>query len=165
MKKSMDGAEGGLKDRLTEVQNWLSENVRVVTLANELTLCDFTYNPKSYSGRFSVSVDGEELEGRWSFWLYGADGWPTIGPPMFTSPLGTPASYAAIELSDELDAVLQSKMREIFPRIAPLGLNQKTGVEFTNLNSGVADRIIDHETYHNTVSQIESGRLRVCVVI
>lgn len=74
MKKSMDGAEGGLKDRLTEVQNWLSENVRVVTLANELTLCDFTYNPKNYSGKFSVSVDGEELEGRWSFWLSGADG-------------------------------------------------------------------------------------------
>jgi hypothetical protein len=145
------------------VQNWLEENVRVVTLANELTLCDFTYNPKNYSGKFSVSVDGEELEGRWSFWLYGADGWPTVGPPMFTSPLGAPASYAAVKLSDELDAVLQAKMREIFPRISPLGLNQKTGVEFTNLNSRVADRIIDHETYHNTVSQIESGRLRVTI--
>ena len=54
---------------MAEVQNWLAENVRVVTHANELTLCDFTYNPKNYSGKFSVSVDGELLDGRWSFWL------------------------------------------------------------------------------------------------
>ena len=54
-------------------------------------------------------------------------------------------------------------MREIFPRIAPFGRNRKTGAEFTNLNSRVADRIIDHEAYQNTVAQIESGNLRVTV--
>ena len=159
----MGSAEDELNDRLTMVQNWLNENVRVITHAKELTLCDFAYNSKNHSGKFSVSVDGEELEGRWRFWLGDGDGWPTVGPPMFTSPLGAPASYAAVELSDELDAVLQAKMREIFPRIAPFGLNRKTGVEFTNLNSTVEDRIIDHEAYQNTVAQIESGGLRVTV--
>jgi len=54
-------------------------------------------------------------------------------------------------------------MREIFPRIAPFGRNRKTGVEFTMHNSTVEDRIIDHESYHNTVAQIESGGLRVTV--
>ena len=163
MKKPMGGAEDELNDRLTMVQNWLAENVRVVTHANELTLCDFTYNPKNDSGEFAIRVDGELLDGRWRFWLDGADGWPTVGPPMFTSPLGAPASYTAIELSDELNAAMRAKMREIFPRIAPFGLNRKTGVEFTNLNSRVADRIIDHEAYQNTVAQIESGGLRVTV--
>ena len=91
----------GLTDRLVEVENWLSENVSVITHANELTLCDFTYNPKNYSGKFSVSVDGEALEERWRFWLGDADGWPTVSPPMFTSPLGAPASYAAVKLSDD----------------------------------------------------------------
>jgi len=145
------------------VQNWLAENVRVVTHANELTLCDFTYNPKNDSGEFAIRVDGELLDGRWRFWLDGADGWPTVGPPMFTSPLGAPASYTAIELSGELNAAMRAKMREIFPRIAPFGRNRKTGAEFTNLNSRVADRIIDHEAYQNTVAQIESGNLRVTV--
>ena len=108
-------------------------------------------------------MDGELLDGRWHFWLYGADGWPTVSPPMFTSPLGAPASYAAIELSGELNAAMRAKMREIFPRIAPFGRNRKTGVEFTMHNSTVEDRIIDHEAYQNTVAQIESGGLRVTV--
>ena len=159
----MSGAEGEPKDLLVEVQNWLAENVRVITHANEFTLYDFAYNPKNHSGKFSVSVDGEELEGRWRFWLGDGDGWPTVGPPMFTSPLGAPASYAAIELSDELYAAMRAKMREIFPRIAPFGRNRKTGVEFTMHNSTVEDRIIDHEAYQNTVAQIESGGLRVTV--
>jgi hypothetical protein len=159
----MSSAEDELNDRLTMVENWLEENVRVVTHANELTLCDFTYSTKNYSGEFAIRVDGELLDGRWRFWLDGADGWQTVSPPMFTSPLGAPASYTAIELSDELDAAMRAKMREVFPRIAPFGRNRKTGVEFTALNSRVADRIIDHEAYQNTVAQIEGGSLRVTV--
>ena len=82
---------------------------------------------------------------------------------MFVSPLGAPASYAAIELSDEIDAALRAKMREIFPRIEPLGRNRKTGAEITMGNSTVANRIIDLEGYRNTVSQIENGSLRVTI--
>jgi len=43
------------------VQNWVAENVRVITQANELTLSDFSYNSEGYSRQFSVSVDGEAL--------------------------------------------------------------------------------------------------------
>ena len=149
--------------KIARVENWLVENVRVITQANELTLSDFTYNCKSYNGQFSISVDGEALEGRWRFNLENADGWPSVAPPMFVSPLGAPASYAAIELSDEIDAALRAKMREIFPRIAPLGRNRKTGVEITMGNSTVANRIIDLEGYRNTVSQLENGSLRVTI--
>ena len=156
----MDGVEDA---KITRVENWLAENVRVITQANELTLSDFTYNCKSYIGQFSISVDGEALEGRWHFFLETSDGWPSVTPPMFTSPLGVPASYRAIELTDEIDAALRAKMREIFPRIAPLGRNRKTGVEITMGISTVADRIIDHEGYRNTVSQIENGSLRVTI--
>jgi hypothetical protein len=157
----MSSVEGKYENRLAEVEYWLAENVRVITQANELALSDFTYDRSS--GQFSVSVDGEVLEDRWHFSLNNADGWVTICPPMFGSPLGVPASYAAVELSHEIDAALRVKMREIFPRIAPLGLNRKTGVELTNWNSTVADRIIDLEGYRNTVSQIENGSLRVTV--
>ena len=45
--------------KIARVENWLVENVRVITQANELTLSDFTYNCKSYNGQFSISVDGE----------------------------------------------------------------------------------------------------------
>ena len=30
------------------VQNWVAENVRVITQANELTLSDFSYNSEGY---------------------------------------------------------------------------------------------------------------------
>ena len=110
----MSSAEDELNDRLTMVENWLEENVRVVTHANELTLCDFTCSRKNYSGEFDIQVDGELLDGRWHFWLDGADGWPTVSPPMFTSPLGAPASYAAIELSGELNAAMRAKCGRYF---------------------------------------------------
>jgi hypothetical protein len=70
----MSSTEDELNDCLAMVPNWLEENVRVVTHANALTLCDFTYSLKKYSGEFSIRVDGELLDGRWHFWLYGADG-------------------------------------------------------------------------------------------
>jgi hypothetical protein len=79
-------------------------------------------------------------------WLGDGDGWPW-----------GPLSYAVVELSDEIDEALKAKMREICPRIAPLGLNRKSGIEFTILNSMVAERIIDHEAYQDTVSQIEDA--------
>ena len=53
--------------KIARVENWLVENVRVITQANEMTLFDFTYNCKSYNGQFSISVDDEALEGRWHF--------------------------------------------------------------------------------------------------
>ena len=49
--------------KIARVENWLVENVRVIAQANELTLSDFTYNCKSYNGEFSISVNGEVLEG------------------------------------------------------------------------------------------------------
>ena len=32
------------ESKIARVANWLDENVRVITQANELTLSDFTYN-------------------------------------------------------------------------------------------------------------------------
>jgi len=158
----MSSREGRHKNRLEKLRNWLTENVRVITQANELVLSDFTYDGDE-GGKFSISVDGEVLKNRWKFSLDNADGWVTIYPPMFVSPQGAPASYAAVELSEKIEAAVVAKMREIFPRIAPLGLNRKTGVELTRANSTVADRIIDLKTYRNTVSEIEDGSLRVTV--
>ena len=54
----MDSVEDA---KTARVGNWLAENVRVITQANELTLSDFTYNCKSDNGQFSISVDGEAL--------------------------------------------------------------------------------------------------------
>jgi hypothetical protein len=157
----MSSVEDEIEKRVAEVHDWLAENVRVITQANELVLSDFTYDDDR--GKFSLSVDGEVLEDRWSFSLDNADGWVSVCPPIFGSPLGAPASFAAVELSDEIEAALGAKMREIFPRIAPLGLNRKTGVERTRFNSTVASRIIDLEGYRNTVSQIENGSLRLTI--
>jgi hypothetical protein len=71
----MSGAKEELTDHIVGVQNRLAANVPAITRANELTFCDFTYNPKNYSGQFAVSVDGVTLEGRWgSGWAMEMDG-------------------------------------------------------------------------------------------
>ena len=43
----MDSVEDA---KTARVGNWLAENVRVITQANELTLSDFTYNCKCPAG-------------------------------------------------------------------------------------------------------------------
>lgn len=151
-----------LTDRLQAVRKWLNENARVITQVGELTIFNFTYDPNHHSGHFQVSVDGEPIEEHWSFSLGKADGWTTICPPMFVSPLGAPASYAAVEVSAEIHAALEAKLREIFPRLAPLGLNRETGVEIT-MSSSIEDRIIDLEGYRRTVSEIENRSLSATV--
>jgi hypothetical protein len=71
---------------------------------------------------------------------------------MFVSPLGAPASYEAVEISDEQFASVVAQIRAVFPRIAPLGKR------FTFLNSTVADRIVDWEAYEDTIARLPLPR-------
>jgi hypothetical protein len=53
-------------------------------------------------------------------------GWLTFSVPLFHSPLGAPASYAAIELTTNTQSAVTAAVRSLLPRLMPLGINPKT---------------------------------------
>ena len=83
---------------IEKVRQWLREHVQVFSDLHSVTLSDFTVN----WDEFSVTLDDTAISDKFSFFLE-ASGKTTFYPPMFHSPLGAPASYAAVEVPEPLD--------------------------------------------------------------
>lgn len=127
------------EERIEMVREWLEENVQVFLEPESVTLSDFTVNWDEFSGDFCVSFDSIELPDRLSFGLE-ASGKTKFYLPMFTSPLGVPASYAAIKITDKTDRAILKGLRETFPRLKGAGIDRKTGKE-TFYSTPPIDRI------------------------
>lgn len=70
-------------------------------------------------------------------------GWLTYSVPLFHSPLGAPASYAAIELSAATQSAVYTAVRSLLPQLLPLGINPKTKewiTRATPLEARITDR-------------------------
>jgi hypothetical protein len=129
--------------KLKELKKWLKDNVVSPPNAKEICLSDFEFNSQEMSGSFCLTLDGIKLSERFDFAVE-TDGKYGIYPPMFTSPLGVPASYPAIELAEETTDVVISMINEFFPKIRPFGLNNQTG-KMIDRNTPTKDRIVDVE--------------------
>jgi len=112
--------------RVEQVTHWLEENVQVVPEPKFVTLSAFSVNWTDFSGEFSVSFDSSALSEKLKFGLE-ASGKTCFQMPMFHSPLGVPASYAAIEITDQTHKAILKGLRETFPRLRGAGLDRKTG--------------------------------------
>jgi len=96
---------------IEEVGEWLEENVLVCPEPKIITLSNF--RQKDLGGEFTLTLDSVTLIDSISF-----DNWPlnssliSIYMPMFHSPLGVPASYAAIEITDNTRKLIVSTLRK-----------------------------------------------------
>ncbi len=124
---------------LEAVRQWLSDNVVKIDDAAAIAVVDITYDPQTFRGCFVITADGVLLDGEWRFWLGDADGHTHISPPMFISPLGAPASYEAVEISDEQFASVLAQIRAVFPRIAvSVRCDRSTGAGRFRLRSALS---------------------------
>ena len=123
------------RDHVARVQAWLNANVRAYDTPRTLTLSQVSLDPATLGGSalltFDSATSGEEL----TLGLEG-DGWLNYGLPMFVSPLGAPASFAAIELSQVTQRVLQAAVRSLLPRLLPFGLHPQTKAWITQSTPG-----------------------------
>jgi hypothetical protein len=96
---------------LENVDEWLEKNVQVFPEPKVITLSNF--KKKDFGGEFTLTLDSAALIDKISF-----DNWPLnstlikIYLPMFHSPLGVPASYAAIEITDNTRNLIESTLRQ-----------------------------------------------------
>lgn len=114
-----------------QVLDWLEEHVQVFSDPKTVKLSDFEIDWSHFKGRFRLSLDNVALTEKIEFRLE-VCGRTKFFLPMFTSPLGVPASYSAIEISDQTREAITSALHQTIPRLKGLGINRKTGEEITN---------------------------------
>ena len=131
------------KNRLKEVRAWLADNVVYIPEPKEVTLFDFEVNWSNWSGEFKIRFDDFVSEDSFGLGME-MTGVPKFYYPMFTSPLGVPASYAAIEITSNTHNAINEALKRTFPKLKPLGKNRDTGIQIM-YNSPMEARLARHE--------------------
>ena len=145
-----------------QVAKWLADNVTVIGKVQSVILSKFTWNPERYKGEFHVTFDGVEYPRSFDFSLGGIDGRTDIYTPMFTSPLGVPAGFAAIEIPSSVMKLINHEIRTLFPRIEPFGVNRKTGKE-THSGTPIHERFPDPAALLNAVETITDPGFKITI--
>jgi len=76
-----------------------------------------------------------------------------IYPPLFVSPMGVPASYPSIELTDETKIMIEELLNNFFPKVKPLGIDRETG-EFITRNTPMVKRLIDIDSLESIKEEV-----------
>ena len=127
------------ESRFERVKDWLEENVQVYPGPELVRLYDFAIDWEDFSGEFRVAFDSVVLSEKLRFSLE-ASGKTTFRLPMFHSPLGVPASYAAIEITEKTHKAILKGLRETVPRVKGAGLDRETG-KSVSFHTPPAERI------------------------
>jgi len=115
---------------IEKVRQWLREHVQVFSDSHSVTLSEFDVDWNEFRGEFCVSLDDTTISDKFSFFLEGS-GKTTFHPPMFHSPLGAPASYAAVDISPETNKAIMQGLHETIPKLRGAGINKETGQEIS----------------------------------
>ena len=127
------------ESRFARVKDWLEENVQVYPEPELVRLYDFAIDWEDFSGEFRVAFDSVVLSEKLRFSLE-ASGKTTFSLPMFHSPLGVPASYAAIQIAEKTHKAILKGLRETVPRVKGAGLDRETG-KSVSFHTPPAERI------------------------
>jgi hypothetical protein len=136
-----DEAPAARSDHVRQVFEWLEKNVKVYPAPSRVRLWNFKVDWTALRGSFCVALDGVELEEPLRFGL-DLGGQVDFYLPVFTSPLGAPASYDAIELTAETQRAITRALRSVIPRIRGAGLDWVSG-QFTTAHDSVSSRVLD----------------------
>ena len=141
-------------NHIEQVRRWLEKNVQHYPTPRKVTLSAFEADWDELSGSFRVDFDGVQLPDRLKFGLE-ASGKTTFYLPMFVSPLGAPASYGAIEITDKAANAISKGLHDTIPRLKGCGTDRETG-EPILFHTPVFKRIKD-------LDQFEAAKKRVAV--
>lgn len=150
------------EERIELVSRWLSENTKFFATPTEIVLSDFEIDKVRYSGRFSVSLDGVTIKRRFAFGL-DHNGKPRVYTPTFHSPLGAPASYPAVVLTEETLSKIAELLGSTLPIMKAIGLDKETGEWVLNTTHDVPERIIDRQVYDQKMAVASERGFRAVI--
>lgn len=150
-----------IDDHVQAVWRWLDEHVLVFDTPRQITLFDLQADPANYRGTFRLqlddtALDATRLDDPFTFSL-GQNGKPCWGPPMFWSPLGAPASYSAVTLTEPTQQAIQQLLERLLPHMRPLGLNRESGILLT-YGASLEDRMLDALHYDRCFAELTGSQ-------
>lgn len=143
-----------IDEHLKLVSTWLDENVITYQEPKVISLVEFDFNWERMSGSFCLLLDDHRIADLFQLTL-SQNGLMQFHPPMFHSPLGAPASYSALNLTSATEEAISNALREIFPKLRPLGLDKQSGICIWS-TTPMQDRIIDKEAFEEARAKISS---------
>ena len=146
-------------EHVKKVHEWVETNKQRFPTPKSMVIDEIEFEWKHFSGSFLLKLDDTKIEERFSFSL-GIDGKYGYCVPIFGSPLGAPASFAAVELSDETDMAITQALNNFFPKIVGFGLHPISR-EFINSSTPIGKRIIDEAAFQKCKDLIASGQSRI----
>jgi hypothetical protein len=148
----MDREDRKVNEKIEKLRNWLRVHVVSPSTPQAITLSDFEFNTKDISGSFCLTLDNVKFISRFDFDVQ-MNGQYEIYPPLFVSPMGVPASYPSIELTDETKIMIEELLNNFFPKVKPLGIDRETG-EFITRNTPMVKRLIDIDSLESIKEEV-----------
>ena len=142
--------------RLELVRVWLEENVFCPPTPKEITIHRIEFDWDRLSGTFRLALDNCEIAEPFEVHIDIA-GRVKYLPPMFYSPLGAPASYAAVELDEITATAVTRALERVFPRLRGYGIYPDLGLEIYGDNP-LEDRIIDQVQFLRMKAKLDSKK-------
>jgi hypothetical protein len=141
-----------LEDKLTQLAAWIDEHVVRPDTPRALILHSFEVkHSEPVSGSFTARLDDLDVAGcRLST---KGNGNVQAGPPLFHSPLGVPATYAAAELTQATSDAIDAALRSLVPPLKALGLDRQTG-EMVTMMTPFDARASDPQAYAGAVERL-----------
>ena len=145
------------------VFQWLAENVESYKTPGQIDLQITDFDWKSFSGNCKLFFDGIELSDIFGIGL-DISGKFGLKPPIFNSPLGAPASYAAIKLTETTYQAINAELNQFLPKMLPYGIDHLTG-EMIDGSTPIMKRVIETDSFINIQGLIDLAREKVILHI
>ena len=123
-------SDENIQARLAKVEEWLEEHVQRFSEPKEVELSRFDVDWSTFKGTFRLSLDGVAVFSKIRF-SPDAAGKMGYGLPMFISPLGVAASYAAVEITPLTARAITHGLNQAIPKLKGCGKDPVTGAEIT----------------------------------
>lgn len=156
-----DLVDSMIKQRTAQLREWLANHVTCYPTPTTVTLFAFKVNWQTLSGTFRLQLDNQEIHSededeKFTFSLE-QNGKVRFDLPRFCSPLGVPASYAAIELTEATSKAILKGLHATIPCVLAFGLDKTTGKQVWS-DTALKERIIDKAAFElakTTVSEVD----------
>ena len=149
--------EKPVDDHLEKVRAWLELNVHVPPMPKKVTLSEISFDWDYGRGSFVLKLDEHPVKDPFRIYVE-MNGQMAFTPPLYVSPLGAPASYAAIKLDEATEQAINRALRQVFPRLLAYGRHKGRGAYIDALTP-LGDRVVDVQEFNEKRALIESGSL------
>ena len=147
--------EEPVDNHLEKVHGWLALNVLVPPKPKKVPLLEITFDWNSGRGSFVLKLDEQVVKDPFRIHLE-MNGQMAFTPPLYISPLGAPASYAAIKLDEATEQAIKRALSRVFPKFLAYGRHEGRDAYIDALTP-LGDRVVDHEEFVEKRTAIEAG--------